>query len=318
MAEQSGLMEYEKALALKNQITAIERLSERQNVERPKSTDQDVISYVVTDEKVYLMVFSVEKGRLTNKQEYIFENQRDFLDEFLVQYYADHTPPQELVLPHEVDEALAGYLSERRGGKVQMTVPKTGKKKKLLELVEKNIGHVFFSDELKTRDLQASLDLPEFPAVIECFDISHLSGTSMVGSMVQFRNGAPDKRNYRRFKIRTVEGIDDFASIAEVVGRRFRRLVDEKKELPDLIIIDGGRGQLTAALGVLKDLDVAIPVIAIAKHKEEVYVPGEVLPRQLDEKGMALRYIQEIRNEAHRFAIAYHKIMRSKNLHQRG
>jgi excinuclease ABC subunit C len=260
------------------------------------------------------MVFSVEKGLLLSKQEYSFDNREDFFEEFLVQYYADRIPPAELILPHEIDEALAGYLSEQKGRSVQVTVPKIGEKKKLLDLVEKNIGHAFLKNELKVKDLQATLDLPDAPEVIECFDISHLSGTSLVGSMVQFRNGVPDKKNYRRFKIKTIEGIDDTASIAEIVRRRYHRLIEENTDLPDLIIIDGGKGQLSAALAVVQGLDLVIPVIAIAKREEEVYVPGEMLPRKLDPKGMALRYIQEIRDEAHRFAIAYHTLLRRKKM----
>jgi excinuclease ABC subunit C len=314
MAEQSSRQEYEKALSLRNQIAAIERLAERQHVERPKETDQDVIAYTISGQTVYLLVFSVEKGLLTNKQEYSFECREDFFDEFLVLYYSDRTPPQELILPHEVDPALALYLSERKGKTVHITVPKIGEKKKLLDLVEMNIDHAFLKHELKVKDLQVSLNLPDPPLVIECFDISHLSGTAMVGSMVRFSAGIADKKNYRRFKITTVEGIDDFASIAEIVRRRYQRLVTEEQELPDLIIIDGGKGQLAAALGALQSLDCAIPVIAIAKREEEVYLPGESLPRRLDEKGMALRFIQEMRDEAHRFALAYNRLLRKKKL----
>ena len=219
-----------------------------------------------------------------------------------------------MIVPHDVDEALAGYLAERKGQAVHITVPKIGEKKKLLELVEMNIDQAFLKNDLKVKDLQAALDLPDLPLTIECFDISHLSGTAMVGSMVRFSAGHPDKKNYRRFKIKTVEGVDDFASIAEIVHRRYQRLITEDAELPDLILIDGGKGQLSAALGVLKDLDCTVPVIAIAKREEEVYVPGEVLPRILDKKGMALRYIQEVRDEAHRFAIAYNRLLRKKKL----
>jgi excinuclease ABC subunit C len=314
MAACSLTQDYEKALVLRNQIQAIEHLTERQHVERPKETDQDVIAYTIANDTVYLMVFSVEKGLLSGKQEYSFDNHEDFFEEFLVQYYADRTPPAELILPHEAGEALTAYLAERKGRGVLVTVPKIGEKKKLLELVEKNIEHAFLKNELKVKELQAALDLPDPPEVIECFDISHLSGTSMVGSMVQFRGGAPDKKNYRRFKIKTIEGIDDVASIAEIVKRRYHRLVEENTDLPDLIIIDGGKGQLSAALDMVQSLGLVIPVIAIAKKEEDVYVPGEILPRQLDPKGMALRYIQEIRNEAHRFAIAYHKLIRGKKL----
>jgi excinuclease ABC subunit C len=314
MAACSAAQEYEKALSLRNQIGAIGRLSERQSVERPKESDQDVIAYTVADGIVSLMVFAVRKGSLTQKQEYSFEAGEDFFEEFLVQYYADHPPPTEVILPHEVDAVLSEYLTERRGSVVLITVPKIGEKKKLLDLVYTNIELSFRRGALKTGDLQAALELPDTPHVIECFDISHLSGTSMVGSMVQFRDGAPDKKNYRRFKIRTVEGIDDFASIAEVVKRRYQRLSNEEAEMPDLIVIDGGKGQLSAALGVLSSLTMEIPIIALAKREEEVYLPGEILPRRLDPKGMALRYLQEVRDEAHRFAVTYHRLLRGKKM----
>lgn len=314
MADASAKQEYEKALLFRNQIDAVGRLAERQNVERPKETDQDIIGYTISGSRVYLLVFSVEKGLLIDKQEYSFECREDFFDEFLVLYYADRTPPAELILPHEVDEALAGYLAEKKGKQVRIIVPKIGEKKRLLDLVEKNIEHAFLKNDLKVQDLMTALDLPGLPAVIECFDISHLSGTAMVGSMVQFANGAPDKKNYRRFKIKTVEGVDDFASIAEIVRRRYSRLILEGAALPDLIVIDGGKGQLAAALGVLEEIGCEVPVISLAKREEEVYVPGEVLPRRLDEKGMALRYLQEIRDEAHRFAITYNRLLRKKNL----
>ena len=310
MAEHSVRQEFEKALALRNQISAISHLTERQHVERPKENDQDVIAFTVSDTTVYLMVFSVEKGLLAGKQEYSFDHGEDFFEEFLVQYYADRTPPSELILPVDVGEAMAEYLSERKGKPVHLTVPRIGDKKKLLELVEKNIEYAFLKHDLKMKDLQASLDLEDLPDVIECFDISHLSGTAMVGSMVQFRGGVPDKKNYRRFKIRTVTGIDDFASIAEIVKRRYNRLIREDAALPDLIIIDGGKGQLSAAAEILRELDLTIPVVAIAKSEEDVFVPGEMLPRRLDEKGMALHYIQEIRDEAHRFAISYNRLLR--------
>jgi len=314
MAECAGRQEFEKALVLRNQIAAIGHLAERQHVEHPKETDQDVIAYTVAGDRVYLMVFSVEKGLLSGKQEYTFDYHDDFFDEFLVLYYADRTPPQELIVPCAVSGGMAGYLSEQKGRSVQVTVPKMGEKKKLVGLVEKNIEQAFMKNDLKVKDLQASLGLMQPPEVIECFDISHLSGTSMVGSMVQFRNGAPDKKNYRRFRIRTVEGIDDYASVAEIVKRRYRRLMEEQSALPDLVIIDGGKGQLAAARGALEDLGISLTVIALAKREEEVYLPGEMLPRRLDGKGMALHVLQEIRDEAHRFAIAYNRLLRSKTM----
>ena len=312
MEERSAQQEFERALALRNQIRAIERLSERQQVEKVRKADEDVIAYRKAEGTVYLMVFSFEKGRLVQKQEFSFEAGEDFLEEFLVQFYADRVPPSGIILPELAGEAIEAYFAERRGRSVAVTVPKAGDKRKLIDLVLANIDHVFLSGDLKTGDLMDSLSLPHLPAVIECFDISHLSGTSMVGSMVQFRSGKPDKKNYRRFRIRTVEGIDDFAAIGEVVKRRYTRLKDENATFPDLIVIDGGRGQLSSALDVLSGLDIAIPAIALAKREEEVYLKDEILPLRLDQKGLALRYLQEIRNEAHRFAITYHKLLRSK------
>ena len=314
MTSFSAAQDYEKALSIRNQIGAIERLSERQSVERPKESDQDVIAYTVADGMVSLMVLAVRKGSLTQKQEFSFEAGEDFFEEFLVQYYADHPPPAELILSCDTDPAITEYLTELRRQSVQITVPKIGEKKKLLDLVYTNIELSFRRGALKTGDLQTALDLPDTLHVIECFDISHLSGTSMVGSMVQFRDGNPDKKNYRRFKIRTVEGIDDFASIAEVVKRRYQRLSDEEADMPDLIVIDGGKGQLSAALDVLIGLGLEIPIIALAKREEEVYLPGKMLPCQLEKKGLALRYLQEIRDEAHRFVVAYHRLLRSKKM----
>ncbi len=314
MAACSEAQDYERALELRNEINAITHLAERQSVERHRDYDEDVIAYQVTEGKVYLVVFSIERGALANKQEFTFDAGEDFFSEFLVQYYSDHEPPAELILGNETDPALAEFLSVKKGKRVEVIVPQRGEKKNLLDLATKNLEIAFFRDTLKGTELGAALSLVPFPQVIECFDISHLSGTSMVGSMVQFREGKPDKSNYRRFRIKTLEGIDDFAAIAKVVKRRYRRLVDEHAALPDLVIIDGGKGQLSAAREALASLGVDLPVIAIAKREEEVYVPGVVLPLRLDKKGIALRYIQEIRDEAHRFAVTYNRLLRKKKV----
>jgi excinuclease ABC subunit C len=315
MAAWSGAEEYERALVLKNEIRAIEHLADRQHVERRREYDQDVIAYQVTDGKVYLTAFNVERGSLANKQEFTFDAGEDFFEEYLVQYYSEREPPKELILDHATDPALAEFLSARKGKQVDVIVPQRGEKRQLLELAKKNLEIAFFRDTLKGAELGTALHMAPPPAVIECFDISHLSGTAMVGSMVQFRDGKPDKSNYRRFKIRTVEGIDDVASIAEVVKRRYTRLSAEHAPFPDLVIIDGGRGQLSAAREALLTLGASdLPVIAIAKREEEVYVPGESLPLRLDRKSIALRYIEEIRDEAHRFAITYHRLIRKKKM----
>ena len=166
----------------------------------------------------------------------------------------------------------------------------------------------------KVITLKNKLNLQDNPNLIECFDISHLSGSSTAGSMVQFRNGKPDKRNYRRFRIRSIEGIDDTAAIAEVVRRRYFRLKSEDSELPDLIIIDGGQGQLNFALQELNKLNLKIPIISIAKQFEEIFIPGGMQPLRVPKKDKALQFIQEIRDEAHRFAIKYNRLLHKKEL----
>jgi excinuclease ABC subunit C len=314
MEEYAARQEFEKAIELREQIGAVEHLSRRQNMVRPKALDEDLINYIVQDGTVYLMLFHVDRGTLADKQEFTFDAGTDSIEEFLVQYYSENMPPSEIILPESPDDAIGSFLSGRKGKKVRITVPQRGAKKKLLDLVEKNIEIAFFGDRLKLEALKRGVGLPEIPHIIECFDISHLSGSAMVGSMVQFREGRPDKSHYRRFKIRTVEGIDDFAAIAEVVRRRYKRLQAEDGEFPDLIIIDGGKGQLAAAQKALEGLGVKIPIISIAKREEEIYVPGFSLPLPLSRKQKASMFIQEIRDEAHRFAIAYNRLLRKKEV----
>ncbi len=312
MAAHAERLDYERAMDLRDQIAALERLRERQHVDRQKTYNEDIINYIRSDGTVYLMLFNVDRGTLAGKHQYTFDETEGFLEEFLARYYADHEPPEEVILPEPVDDAVATYLSHLRGGKVRLVVPQRGEKKNLLDLVRKNVEITFFGDRIKLEELRSRLHLPSLPVAIECFDISHLSGTAMVGSMVRFYCGKPDRRNYRRFRIRSVEGIDDFAAIAEVVRRRYTRLKKEGGELPDLILIDGGKGQLTAATAVLRELGVSIPIAAIAKREEEVFIPGFSHPLPLDRHEKASLFIQEIRDEAHRFAITYHRNLRRK------
>ena len=314
MAAYAERLDYERAMDLRDQITALERLRERQHVDRQKTYNEDIINYIRSDGTVYLMLFNVDRGTLAGKHQYTFDETEGFLEEFLARYYADHEPPEEVILPEPVDDAVAIYLSHLRGGKVRLVVPRRGEKKNLLDLVRKNVEITFFGDRIKLEELRSRLHLPSLPVAIECFDISHLSGTAMVGSMVRFYCGKPDRRNYRRFRIRSVEGIDDFAAIAEVVRRRYTRLKKEGGELPDLILIDGGKGQLTAATAVLRELGVSIPIAAIAKREEEVFIPGFSHPLPLDRHEKASLFIQEIRDEAHRFAITYHRNLRRKTV----
>jgi len=305
---------FELALKIRDEIWALEKLNERQNMKREKKYNEDIINYEIKDDKIYLMLFNIYKGTLYNKNEYIFDYTNNFLEEFIIQYYSDKHVPKEIILPEEIDESVEKFLEKKRDSKIKVTIPKRGDKKQLIDLVLKNIELTFFSDIKKTKTLQDKLKLEDPPAIIECFDISHLSGTSTAGSMVQFRNGKPDKTNYRRFKIRTVDGIDDFLAIAEVIKRRYIRLKKEGREYPDLIIVDGGIGQLNFSLKELEKIGVKIPIISIAKKFEEIYIPGRVDPLRLSKKDKALHYIQEIRNEAHRFAIKYNRLLRKKEM----
>ena len=314
MKNHSEASQFEQALKLRNEIAAIERLSEHQNMQRQKQYNEDIINYKIKDEKVYLMLFNIYKGMLSNKNEFIFSYNDDFLEEFIILYYSESPVPKEIIVPNNIGESIDSFLENKKGKKVKVTKPKKGAKKQLLDLVEKNIEIAFFADTDKVNALKTKLKLKETPIVIECFDISHLSGTSTVGSMVQFRNGKPDKRNYRRFRIRTVEGIDDFAAVAEVVRRRYARLKDEGGRFPNLVIIDGGRGQLNFALQELETLNLKIPIISVAKQFEEVYIPGLMNPLRLAKTEKALKFIQEMRDEAHRFAIKYNRLLHKKEL----
>jgi len=308
MKRYSEKHDFERCIMLREQINAINYLSEKQNMERQKRYDEDILNYVLKDGKVYLMIFNIYKGVLANKSEFVFEFIDNFLEDFLVQYYSDNKSKKELILPREIDDSLKKFLLKHN---VKVNLAKKGEKKKLLELVISNIESSYFGNLQKIKHLAEKLRLHEMPKVIECFDVSHLSGTSTVGSMVQFRDGMPDKSNYRRFRIRTVEGIDDIKAISEVVNRRYLRLKEEKTALPDLIIIDGGKGQLNAALDVLDSLELEIPVISIAKREEEIYFPGLNFPIKLKKNDKALLFIREIRDEAHRFAITYNRLLRS-------
>ncbi|HWQ66014.1 MAG TPA: excinuclease ABC subunit UvrC [Methanospirillum sp.] len=308
----AGSQQYEQALILRDQIASIERLSERQYVQRQKQANEHIINYIIVSDTVYLILFTIERGTLTSKEDFVFPDTEEFLEEFIIQYYATVRPPNELILPNPADDSVRDYLTSLRGTQVAITVPQKGAKKHLLDLVEKNIEASFFRGKMQLIELGEILRLASPPEVIECFDISHLSGTGTVGSMIRFTDGKPDKKNYRRFKIKTVEGIDDFASIAEVVHRRYSRLKKENALLPDLIIIDGGQGQLSAAVHELKKLELSTPIISIAKREEELFIPGRTLPLTLSKKSPASLLVQEIRDEAHRFAITYQRQLRQK------
>lgn len=314
MMVQAAGQEFERARVLRDQIRAIERLSTHQAVNRPVETDEDVINAVTAGGTVYLMLFSVHAGTLVNKSEFVFPEQEDYLEDFITAFYESSEPPAELILPAEVSPVVQDFLSLRKGRKVAVTVPKIGPKRRLLDLVRMNIEVRYFGDSIRLEELREALGLEALPRVIECFDISHISGSDVVGSMVRFREGKPDKKEYRRFRIKTVEGIDDPRAIAEVVKRRYARLTAEGKPLPDLVVVDGGRTQLSSASAALRSVGCKIPAIALAKRNEEVYLQGNTRPIPLDRREKPSLLLQEIRDEAHRFALAYHRLLRKKKV----
>ena len=301
----SRAKDYENALEFRNQISALKFLVEKQNMERQKKFDEDIVNYVVFNGKVYLLMFNVKEGVLENKKDFEFAETYNFLEEFLVQYYSESLVPKEIILPCKIDNSVIEFLKKKRKKKVNVIVPKIGDKKNLLELVKKNIEIQIFGNVERLKELKKKLNLQEFPNIIECFDVSHLSGTQVVGSMVQFRNGKSDKNNYRKFKL-TNETNDDFYSIYEIIKRRYSRLQKEKKVFPDLIVVDGGAPQLGAGSKALRELNIKIPIIGLAKKEEEIYFPdGKVL--KLNKKNKGLLLLMEIRDEAHRFALKYQR-----------
>lgn len=308
---------YEYALTLQNRIHALESLKEKQYVELTKAFDAHIINYIVSGEAVYLLVFSVRKGVLEGKQEYVFSYSDEFLNEFLLRYYDSAPIPHEVIVPQKVDPSLEAYLIKLKKKRVYILTPTKGEKKQLLDLVLKNVHDTFFFGKGRLIELREALKLPKLPLVMECFDISHFGGTNTVASMVSFKEGVPDKTNYRKFKIRTPTGGDDYLAMEEVIERRYRRVKEGSIPPPDLIIIDGGKGQLHAAEKIVKDLKLSIPIISLAKQFEEIYTLGSKDPVCLPKNHKGLQLIQSIRDEAHRFAITYQRLLRKKELFEK-
>ncbi|MCK4980457.1 MAG: excinuclease ABC subunit C, partial [Candidatus Delongbacteria bacterium] len=254
----------------------------------------------------------------------------EVIEEFIKLYYniSQHDIPYEIISAIKIDDkkTIEAWLSSLDGHKVKIIKPEIGDKAKLLFLAQKNAQLLLNDMKLEKlkkdftprslNSLYRDLDLKKIPNIIECFDISHFAGKETVASMVTFKNAKPYKTGYRRFKINTVEGIDDFASMREVVERRYKRLSEEEEPVfPDLVMVDGGKGQLSSALKILKDLGLSeIPIIGLAKRLEEVFVPGKSEAIFIPRTSSALILLQRVRDEAHRFAITYHKNLRSKSI----
>ena len=362
-------LEFERAARYRDQLQALARVAEHQKVVSMANVDQDVVAFARDDGDACVQVFFIRGGKLLGREYFVLEgtegeNADQVLSSFVKQFYdeAAYVPP-EILLPEQIDEAqiIEQWLNNQRGQKVMLQVPRSGQGRELVEMAEENaratltsLKAQWLADETKqmsaVADLQQVLGLSNPPLRMECYDISNTQGTNSVGAMVVFERGAAKKSDYRKFKIKTVEGADDFASLQEVLRRRFKRLVDAReeqhalehmdaesaqpkanrserkktkgtlpgkddswKQMPDLVIIDGGKGQLSAVGEALKELGIeGVNLISLAKQEEEIFVPHNPVSVRLPKTSEALKLLQRIRDEAHRFGITYHRTLRTK------
>jgi excinuclease ABC subunit C len=320
---------FEHAATVRDSIEALERMEMPQKITTAEVDERDVFGIHVEEGRASLQVFCVRDGRVASSEGFLLDRVGDanrILEESVARFYEnDRYVPREILVPEAFEgmEALAVWLSERRRGQVHFRVPQRGEKVRLLELV---IGNAKLAHDLEWRHpkkrsreilvaLMEALGLPDEPRRIECFDISNLQGSDIVASMVVFEMAAPKKSDYRTFKVKTVgeNGPDDFASMREVVGRRYRRLLEEGSDLPDLVLIDGGLGQLGAAAEALDELGLGeLPLASLAKREEILYVRGRTDPVVLSHSAPTLQLMQAVRDEAHRFAVKFHRSRRAK------
>ncbi len=310
MQAASADQKFEDALDLRNQIASIRLLTQHQIVDNERRFDQDVMAFRRVGEKMIAIQMGVRKGVLRGKNQFTVDLQPQIEQEFLKAFYATNQIPREILLNKPVWEgpeekkALEEFLAAKRGAPVSLTIPRKADKLALVQLAEKNLESTLEVDSALV-DLQIALKLSVFPRVIECFDISNLGQEHVVSGMVTFRDAKPEKKNYRRFKIKTFTGQDDFASMNEVVMRRYKRLQEEKSPLPDLVMVDGGPGQVSAAKAALETLALKIPLIGLAKEHEEIYLPDQSVPLQFDKNNRMMLLLRRIRDAAHDFSLGY-------------
>jgi excinuclease ABC subunit C len=279
-------------------------------VDNERRFDQDVMAFRQVGQKMLAVQMGVRRGVLLGKKEFTVDLQPQIEQEFLKAFYTTNQIPREILLNKpcwqepEEKKALEEFFSAKRCAPVSLTIPRKADKLALIQLAEKNLESSLEVDSALV-DLQNSLNLPVLPHVIECFDISNLGQEHVVSGMVTFKDAKPDKKNYRRFKIKTFMGQDDFASMNEVVSRRYKRLNEEKNPLPDLVLIDGGPGQVRAAKTALQALGLQIPLIGLAKEHEEIYLPDESAPRNFDKNCRMMLLLRKIRDAAHDFSLGY-------------
>jgi excinuclease ABC subunit C len=318
-------LRFEEAAALRDLLATVEELDERQKMAAASGDNTDILAFHAEPPLVAANLFHLRNGRIVDRREFFWEDQADFdPGEFtaalLKQLYIDHFQiPDHIHVQAGFDDLdlLEELFTERRGRKAEIHTPQRGQKRAMVDLVETNARHSFdqrfrvlapSADALRAA-LQETLSMPEPPRRIECFDISHIQGTDKVASMVVWEDGRMKKSDYRKFIVKTVEGNDDFASMREVVGRRYRRLREEGGPMPSLVLVDGGLGQLHAAAETLEAMGVINqPLASIAKREELIYVLGqESEPVRLDRYSPVLHLVQQVRDEAHRFAVSFHR-----------
>jgi excinuclease ABC subunit C len=331
---------FEDAARYRNRLFSIRHLAERQAADRRTVGTVDVVGLAVDGDAAAVQVFPLRDGKLIDRYSFHLENVAGqevptLVETFCLEYYGSSpSVPPEILVPAAAGDtsALAGFLSERRGARVVVRTPERGEKRRLLELAEQNAGLALqsaavASEQQRLRrvaaleELREALNLESLPIRIECFDVSTIQGSATVASMVVFEDAAPKKAHYRKFSVRGLDGQDDFAAMAEVIERRFARAGGSPTDpdydegfaaVPNLVVVDGGRGQLSAALDAMHRYDLArVAVIALAKREEEVFVPGRAKAIRLDRSSAGLQLLQRLRDEAHRFALGYHRVRRS-------
>jgi excinuclease ABC subunit C len=328
MAAAAAEERYEAAANCRDLIRSLARVSERQAVASVGLEEQDYVAFAREGDVASVQIFQMREGQVRGRRELSFEGIREedaeFLGTCLARYYesVDVVPPMVHVTVEPAGkEVLEDWLSRKRGGRVAIVVPQRGRRRQFLDTVKANARlsfeamfrapHTHGVEILEA--LQEALGLDEPPHRIECFDISHIQGADQVASVVVWEGGRPKRSDFRRFHVKTVEGADDFKAMAEVVGRRYARLVQEGKALPDLVLIDGGKGQLSSAVGVLERLGLGhLQVASLAKREEEIFLDGRQGPVRIPRDSPVLHLVQRIRDEAHRFAVTFHRAVRRK------
>ncbi|MEW5806678.1 MAG: excinuclease ABC subunit UvrC [Acidobacteriota bacterium] len=319
---------FEEAAFYRDTIGTIKRLSEKQIIISVGLEDQDYFAHYGEKDKIALQVFNMRNGHVQSRREFTFEgidlDQEPFYQTVILQYYSDRQDiPDSIYTPESFPEMglVEKMLSSMRGRRVKILTPRRGPRKSFLETVKKNARLLFdirFGKEMNRREdgleeLREAVKISQPLRRIEAFDVSNIHGTDCVASMVVFEDGGPSRKDYRRFRIKTVSGVDDFASMAEVVGRRYRRAMEEKGKLPDLILVDGGKGQLSSTVSALTEIGIeGVAVAGFEKGEEKLYLSGREGPVLFETNSRALNLIRRIRDEAHRFAIAYHRKLRTR------